>query len=71
MDDNINTIEEKLKQLPAELQDEVKDFIDFLITTKKRKRHKKPKLDWFGGLKKYRDQFTALELQKKASEWRD
>ena len=35
------------------------------------KRKKKPKLDWIDGLKEYRDQYTALELQKKALEWRD
>ena len=29
------------------------------------KRKKKPKLDWVGGLKEYRDQYTALELEKK------
>lgn len=34
-------------------------------------RRKKPKLDWVGDLKEYRDQYTALELQKKALDWRD
>ena len=34
-------------------------------------RKKKPKLDWIGGLKEYRDQYTALELQKEALNWRD
>ena len=32
------------------------------------KRKKKPKLDWFGALKEYRDQYTAFELQKKTLE---
>ena len=32
---------------------------------------KKPKLDWSGGLKELRDQYTSVELQKKALEWRD
>ena len=32
---------------------------------------KKPKLDWIGGLKEYRDQYTALELQKEVLDWRD
>ena len=35
------------------------------------KRKRKPKLDWIGGLKEFRDQYTALELEKKALEWRD
>lgn len=33
-------------------------------------RKKKPKLGWVGGLEEYRDRYTALELEKKALEWR-
>ena len=62
---------EKIKELPPELQEEVIHFIDFLRTKKSSKRKKKPSLEWVGGLKAYRDQFTALELEKKASDWRD
>jgi len=58
-----STIIEKIRELP---QEEVINFIDFLRTKKSSKRKKKPNLEWIGGLKGYRDQFTALELQKKA-----
>ena len=67
----MENIEYKLKQLPQDLQKEVIDFIDFLLMRKMPRKHKKPQLGWIGGLKEYRDKFTALELQKKASEWRD
>ena len=67
----METIETKLKQLPQNLQKEVEDFIDLLMAKRISKRKKTPKLDWIGGLKEYRNQYTALELQKKASEWRD
>ena len=66
-----STVVEKLRQLPPHLHEEVIDFIDFLLTKKVSKQKKKPKLDWIGGLKEYRDQYTTLELQKKASDWRD
>ncbi|MDE0316095.1 MAG: DUF2281 domain-containing protein [Candidatus Poribacteria bacterium] len=66
-----STIIEKIKELPPELQEEVIHFIDFLRTKKSSVQKKKPNLEWIGGLKAYRDQFTALELQKKASDWRD
>jgi hypothetical protein len=36
----------------------------------KRLKKKKPTLDWVGGLREYRYQYTALELQRKALEWR-
>lgn len=60
-------IVEKIRQLPPELQEEALSFIDFLLTKKNPKRKKKPNLEWIGGLKAYRDQYTALELQKTRS----
>lgn len=66
-----STIIEKIRQLPPEFQEEVIHFIDFLRTKKSSKQKKSPNYEWVGGLKASRDQFTALELQKKASDWRD
>ena len=68
----MESIETKFKKLPDYLKEEVEDFIDFLIIKKKVSKKKKlPKLDWIGGLKEYRNQYKAVDLQKKASEWRD
>ena len=62
---------EKFNQLPPDLQEKVIKFIDSLLAKKELRRKKKLKLDWVGGLKEYRDQYTALELQKKALDWWD
>jgi len=63
-------LEELIKNLPPDLQHEVEDFARFLLSTRKRpKRGRKLRLSWAGGLAEFRDQFTALELQKKALEW--
>ena len=67
----METIEEKILQLPKELQQEIMDFIDFLIAKRTQRKRKKPNLGWVGGLKEYRDRYSSLELQKKALEWRD
>lgn len=67
----MDTIEQKLKRLPKNLQREVSNYIDFLLTKKKVNSQRKPKLSWIGGLKEYREQYSALDLQKKALEWRD
>ena len=64
-------IVEKFNQLPPDLQEKVIKYIDSLLTQKELRQKKKLKLDWVGGLKEYRDQYTALELQKKALDWRD
>ncbi len=65
----MKTIEEKIKELPPELQQEVADFVEFLLKTKVRRKQKKLRMTWAGALREFRDQFTSLELQKKALEW--
>jgi len=62
-------IEELIKELPPELRQEVRDFAQFLLDTKIHRKQKKLRLTWAGGLREFRDEFTSLELQKKALEW--
>lgn len=59
----------KIDELPDDLKKEVSDFIDFLIA-KNKPTKLKAKLDWIGGLKEFKDIYTSVELQHKASEWR-
>ena len=61
----------KIKKLPPEARKEVQDFVDF-IAQRSDILQKKGKLsfNWAGGLKELRDQYTSVELQHKASEWR-
>ena len=54
-----SNIVEKFNQLPPDLHEEVKVS----------KRKKELKLDWADGFKEYRDQYTALELQREAVDW--
>lgn len=63
-------LEDLIHQLPPELQEEVADFTQFLLEKRARKRGKPLRQDWAGALREYRDQYTALEPQKKALEWR-
>jgi hypothetical protein len=66
----METMEELIKQLPPDLQKEVEDFARFLLERHVQKRGGKLRQDWAGALREYRGQFTSLELQKKALEWR-
>jgi len=66
----MENIEEMVKKLPPELKREVENFVNFLIEKKVRKHGRKMRQDWAGALKDYRDQYTSLELEKKAFEWR-
>ena len=64
-----DNIVKKFNQLPPDLQEKVIKYIDSLLAQKELRRKKKLKLDWVGGLKEYRGQYTALELQKEAVDW--
>ncbi|MBN2208811.1 MAG: DUF2281 domain-containing protein [Candidatus Coatesbacteria bacterium] len=64
-------IEELVKELPPHLQDEVRDFADFLVRRRQKGGRVFLRQDWGGALKRYRDQFTSQELQRKSLEWRE
>ena len=64
------SLEELVKEVPPDLQEEVQDFIEFVLEKRARTRGRKLRQDWGGALRDLRDQYTSLELQKKALEWR-
>jgi len=66
----VKTLEQLMKELPPELRKEVEDFVRFLLERRTRKGGTKLRQDWAGALRAYRHQYTSLELQKKALEWR-
>ncbi|MGB9774969.1 MAG: DUF2281 domain-containing protein [Anaerolineae bacterium] len=58
-----------IEALPPELQQEVQEFVTSLVRGRERPRQKFLQLTWAGGLREFRDQFTSLELQKRALDW--
>jgi hypothetical protein len=62
-------IEELIEKLSPDLQQEVCNFAQFLLETKLKSKQKRIRMNWAGGLKEFRDQFTSLELQKKSLRW--
>lgn len=66
----MKSIEEMIRELPPELRREVEDFIQFLLEKRVRKTGRRLRQDWAGALGDFRDQYTSLELQKRALEWR-
>lgn len=58
----MKSIEEKIKELPPELQQEVEDFVNFLIEKRVCKSKGQLKFDWRGALRDLR-QYTSVELQ--------
>lgn len=64
----IKEIEQKILQLSPASMEELDSFLDYLITKKDSKGTTKLKQDWAGGLKDVK--MSAIELQKKALDWR-
>lgn len=70
MSTEVKPLDELVKELSPILQAEVRDFVEFLLEKQKRKDPGPIDQQWAGGLREFRDQYTSLELQKKALEWR-
>ena len=66
----MGAMEELIQQLPPHLQKEVENYARFLLAREAKKRGGTLRQDWAGALREYRDEFTSLELQQKALEWR-
>ena len=68
---NTEPFEKKFNKLPEYLKKEVIDFIEFLT-----KKHQMPKdsinfsFNWEGSLSELRKDYSSVELQHKAAEWR-
>ncbi|MEO0250347.1 MAG: DUF2281 domain-containing protein [candidate division WOR-3 bacterium] len=65
----MQTLGELVEQLPPDLQQEVRDFVEFLLEKRAPKKRGQLKLDWRGALRDLRDKCTSVELQHKALEW--
>ena len=63
-------LDELIKELPPASQAEVRNFIEFLLEKRKKKTTGKLRQTWAGALSDCRDQYTSLELQQKALDWR-
>lgn len=61
----MTTLAEFVEQLPPDIQKEVKDFADFLLEKRAKKKYEVPTFDWEGALKDLGEQYTSVELQHK------
>lgn len=61
---------EQIEQLPPQLQQKVAIFVNSLAQQSKPKQGIKLNQNWAGAMKKYRDQYTSLELQQETvNQW--
>jgi hypothetical protein len=70
MQEHSRSLEELMKELPPHYQEEVRDFVIFLLEKWNKRPKHQPTFSWAGALKDLRDQYTSVELQHKISDWR-
>ena len=63
-------LEEMIRELSPDAQRQVEDFVKRLTQSTASTPKRKMDQRWAGALKEYRDQYTSLQLQQKALEWR-
>ncbi|MAF13177.1 hypothetical protein CMK11_22210 [Candidatus Poribacteria bacterium] len=64
-------LERTIRELSPELQQEVEAFVKRLAERRAGAKPRYLRQDWAGALAHLRDEYTSLELQKRAREWRD
>jgi hypothetical protein len=65
----MSTLKELVEQLPPDLQEEVRNFVEFLLEKRVVKKKGELKLAWRGALRDLRDKYTSVDLQHKIPEW--
>ena len=70
MSATVKPLEELVQELPPDMRAEVRDFVESLLAKRGRHPGRTLRQDWAGALSEYRYQYTALELQRRALEWR-
>ena len=64
------TLEELIERMdPQDLQ-ELRDFAEFLVVRQSSRGSRPINQSWAGALSHLKDQYTSLELQKMALQWR-
>jgi len=66
----METLKDLIEDLPDEMQQEVRDFVEFLLRKRQARLRGKPRFEWAGALKDLRNQYSSVELQHKISECR-
>lgn len=66
---NARTLPELVRELPPDAQEIVRDLVEFLLAQPK-KTGRTLRQDWAGALRAYRGQYTSVDLQHRASDWR-
>jgi hypothetical protein len=71
MNETSQSLEELIQDLPLTLRAEVREFVEGLLAKQSHVRGRRLRQDWAGALHAHQEQYTSVELQHRALEWRD
>ena len=71
MNEQNKSLAELVQDLPPDVMVEVRHFIEFLLRKRQNATEYKLRQNWAGALREHQEQYSSLELQKKALEWRE
>jgi hypothetical protein len=63
-------LEDLVKELPPALRDEVRDFVEFLLSKDQNMPPGVPAFSWEGALKDMSSRYTSVDLQHLIAQWR-
>jgi len=70
MSNQTKTLEELVREVPAEYRGQLRAYVESLLATPRAKPRSKPQFPWAGALDDLRDRFTSVDLQHKIARWR-
>lgn len=65
----MKTLEEKIRELPPELQREVEDFVEFLLEKRAKRSKQPPEIHFRGALKDLAPGYSSVDLQHEILKW--
>jgi hypothetical protein len=65
----MRSLEELVKDLPPDLRQEVRDFVERLLRRSRGPTRRGMGFSWAGALQDCRDQYTAVDLQHESLKW--
>jgi len=70
MSNHTKTLEELVREVPAEYRGQLRAYVETLLAAQPAKPRSKPQFLWAGALNDLRDRYTSVDLQHKITRWR-
>jgi hypothetical protein len=70
MSKQMKTLEELVREVPAECQEQVRNYVESLLAMQPSGQRSRPQFAWAGALRDLADRYKSVELQHWIARWR-